>query len=88
MQPAPTIRARRPRAVEEAPRQTWCRVRLAVSLVPPAPGKLFSLDKGPRTLTITACAPKAIMLAAVLGLASAHPGAATVIQALRQILGW
>ena len=68
-------------------RRTWCRVQFVLSMVAPAPGKLLSVDRGPKTLRITACAPSLLMAALATAFFSSHPAAWKLIQWVAAVMG-
>ncbi len=80
--------ARRARAIEQPDRPTWCRVQVAVSLTPPATGKVLSLDRGPRTVRVTVHGPKWVLATAALAYLSSHPFAGQAAEWVRRFLGW
>jgi hypothetical protein len=73
--------------VEKQPR-TWCRVQLHISLVPPATGKIFSVERGPRTTRVTVCCPKAVAIAGAIGFVTSHPFTAQVFFWVLRVLGF
>ena len=83
VQPAPAVRA----GAERQPR-TWCRIQFHVSLVPPATGKIVSIERGPRTVRVTLCCPKALAIAGAVAFVTSHPFTAQVFFWVLKVLGF
>lgn len=76
------------RAETEKQPRTWCRLQLNVSAVPPATGKLLSIDRGPRTVKVTICLPKAVMIASAVAFVTSHPFTAQLFFWVLRFLGF
>lgn len=75
MQAAPA-----PAVTTQPPRLTWVHLRLVVSMVPPAPGRVFKLDLNPKRASLTVCGPAVVVAGIALGVVSQHPWFAPLAQ--------
>lgn len=72
----------------EPPPRSWCRVSVQVSMVPPAPGRIISVERSARTLRAVLFAPRPVVLGLTLALVGNHPWFVHGFDWLRQLLGW
>lgn len=84
--PTPTARRRRDLAQEPKSR-TWCRVQLNVSLVPPSPGKVISLERTAITYRVTVFGPRAVMFTLFAAYLASHPWAAWAVAWAKKFMG-
>ena len=82
-----TRTAARTRAKATEPKQAeWLRASFALSLIPPAPDKWLSIDITARMKRVTLSAPRPVMVAIGLAIASGHPLAWQAVEWVRRIL--
>lgn len=64
--------------------RTWRRVILQIAALPPAPGKIVSIERGPHVWKATVCAPKWVWTMLLVLVAGSHPWAALALVWLRR----
>lgn len=69
-------------------RNGWCRVCVSVSLVPPKPGQLISVSRGPLSVRVTVCLPRLVMAGLLVLTLGPHPWFGQVVRWARAIGGW
>lgn len=82
----PDSSARAAAAAVPPPAPTWCRLGVQLAMVSPTPGRILSIERGPRTWRLTVCCPRPVLVAAGMALLGNQPWVWELVRWIRAVL--